>query len=319
MKKNLIFGDNLANEVTEEFFFKRRNLIKLGLFAPGLAIGNSSPSNQNGNFLETLNFKKTEHDLSPTTEFKDATTYNNFYEFGTRKSDPSKYAPKLLRTKPWAVDIEGLVSKPMRFDIEDLIKFSPLEERVYRLRCVEGWSMVIPWIGYSFKNILKIVQPLGSAKFVEFVSLADPKMMPGVGGFRPVLNWPYREALRLDEAFHPLTLLTFGAYGKTLLPQNGSPVRIIVPWKYGFKSPKSLVKIRFVEKMPITTWVQSSPHEYGFYSNVNPNVNHKRWSQASERKIGGGFFSKRQKTMIFNGYADSVASLYAGMDLKKFF
>ncbi|KKO66249.1 Sulfoxide reductase catalytic subunit YedY precursor [Janthinobacterium sp. KBS0711] len=254
--------------------------------------------------------------LDKQTAYKDATSYNNFYEFGTDKSDPAQNAGT-LRTRPWTVSIEGEVKKPMTLDLDALLKLAPLEERVYRLRCVEGWSMVIPWVGYSFSEIIKKVEPTGNAKYVEFITLADKKQMPGVGS--RVLQWPYTEGLRIDEANHPLALLTLGMYGETLPNQNGAPVRMVLPWKYGFKSAKSIVKIRFVKEQPRTSWNLSAPSEYGFYSNVNPNVDHPRWSQASERRIGeDGFLARKRKTLMFNGYND-VASLYAGMDLKKFF
>jgi sulfoxide reductase catalytic subunit YedY len=250
------------------------------------------------------------------TSFEDATHYNNFYEFGTDKSDPAQNA-HTLRPRPWTVQIEGEVKKPMTIDIDRLTKLAPLEERIYRLRCVEGWSMVIPWVGYSLSNLIRQVEPTGNAKYVEFVTLADKKQMPGVGS--RVLEWPYVEGLRMDEAMHPLTLLTVGMYGQVLPNQNGAPVRIVVPWKYGFKSAKSIVKIRFVRDQPRTAWNGIAPEEYGFYSNVNPNVDHPRWSQASERRIGeNGLFRPKRKTLMFNGY-DQVAPLYAGMDLKKFF
>lgn len=251
------------------------------------------------------------------TPYKDASTYNNFYEFGTDKADPAVNA-HTLKTTPWAVDIEGLVKKPGKLALEDLLKLSPMEERIYRLRCVEGWSMVIPWVGYSLAELIKKMEPLGSAKYVEFVTLADPKTMPFVGS--RVLDWPYVEGLRLDEAQHPLTLLTFGMYGEVLPNQSGAPVRLVVPWKYGFKSGKSIVKIRFTEKPPATAWNKAAANEYGFYSNVNPNVDHPRWSQATERRIGeDGLFAKKRKTLMFNGYEAQVGQLYAGMDLKKFF
>jgi sulfoxide reductase catalytic subunit YedY len=254
--------------------------------------------------------------LDKQTAFKDATTYNNFYEFGTDKSDPSQNAGT-LKPRPWSVTIEGEIKKPMTLDLDQLLKLAPLEERVYRLRCVEGWSMVIPWIGYSLSELIKKVEPTGNAKYVEFVSLADRKQMPGVGS--RVLTWPYVEGLRMDEAMHPLALLTLGMYGDVLPNQNGAPVRIVTPWKYGFKSAKSIVKIRFVKEQPRTAWNIAAPSEYGFYSNVNPEVDHPRWSQASERRIGeDGFLARKRKTLMFNGYAD-VAPLYAGMDLKKFF
>jgi len=254
-------------------------------------------------------------DLTP---MKDVTGYNNFYEFGTDKRAPAENA-STLQTRPWTITVEGLVKKPMTFDIDALLKLAPMEQRVYRLRCVEGWSMVIPWDGYPLSSLLSKVEPLGSAKYVEFVSLADRKQMPGVNS--PILDWPYREGLRLDEAMNPLTLLTFGLYGEVLPKQNGAPVRVVVPWKYGFKSAKSIVKIRFTEEMPITSWYKYAPSEYGFYSNVNPAVDHPRWSQASERRIGDpkGLFAPKIKTQMFNGYGDQVAGMYTGMDLKKFY
>jgi sulfoxide reductase catalytic subunit YedY len=254
--------------------------------------------------------------MDKQTSYKDATTYNNFYEFGTDKSDPAQYAGS-LRSRPWTVAIEGEVRKPMALGIDDLLKLAPLEERVYRHRCVEGWSMVVPWIGYSLSNLIRKVEPTGNAKYVEFISLADKKQMPGVSS--PVLEWPYVEGLRMDEANHPLALLTFGMYGEVLPNQNGAPVRMVLPWKYGFKSAKSIVKIRFVKDQPRTAWNLAAPQEYGFFSNVNPEVDHPRWSQATERRIGeDGFFAKKRKTLMFNGYSE-VASLYTGMDLKKFF
>ena len=256
--------------------------------------------------------------MEKQTDYADATSYNNYYEFGTDKSDPARNA-HTLQVRPWSVEVGGLVNKPRTFAIDDLLKLSPQQERIYRLRCVEGWSMVIPWIGYSLSELIRQVEPQGGAKFVEFVTLADPKTMPFVGS--RVLEWPYVEGLRMDEAMHPLTLLAFGMYGETLPKQNGAPVRLVVPWKYGFKSAKSLVKIRFVEQQPQTAWNKAAAQEYGFYSNVNPNVDHPRWSQATERRIGeaGGLFAKRRKTLMFNGYEEQVGQLYAGMDLKKNF
>ena len=255
--------------------------------------------------------------MDKVTDYKDATTYNNFYEFGTDKADPAKNAHTLV-TKPWSVAVEGLVKQPKTYTLEDLMKFSSQEERIYRLRCVEGWSMVIPWTGYSLSELIKKVEPLGSAKYVEFITQADPKTMPFVGS--RVLEWPYVEALRMDEAMHPLALLTFGMYGEMLPNQSGAPVRMVLPWKYGFKSGKSIVKIRFTDKEPRTAWNKAAAQEYGFYSNVNPGVDHPRWSQATERRIGeDGLFAKKRKTLIFNGYEAQVGQLYAGMDLKKFF
>lgn len=253
--------------------------------------------------------------MDKVTEYKDASTYNNFYEFGTDKADPAKNA-HTLKTTPWTVEVDGLVKKPAKYALEDLLKLSAQEERIYRLRCVEGWSMVIPWVGYSMSELIKKVEPLGNAKYVEFITQADPKTMPFVGS--RVLDWPYVEALRLDEAMNPLTLLTFGMYGEMLPNQNGAPVRLVVPWKYGFKSGKSLVRIRFTDKEPKTAWNKAAANEYGFYSNVNPTVDHPRWSQATERRIGeDGLFAKKRKTLMFNGYEAQVGQLYAGMDLKK--
>lgn len=255
--------------------------------------------------------------MEKVTDYKDASTYNNFYEFGTDKSDPAKNAHTLV-TRPWTVAVEGLVKQPKTWAIEDLIKLSAQEERIYRLRCVEGWSMVVPWVGYSLAELIKKVEPLGNAKYVEFITQADPKTMPFVGS--RVLDWPYVEALRMDEAMNPLTLLTFGMYGEVLPNQSGAPVRLVVPWKYGFKSGKSIVRIRFTDKEPRTAWNKAAANEYGFYSNVNPSVDHPRWSQATERRIGeDGLFAKKRKTLMFNGYEAQVGQLYAGMDLKKFF
>ncbi|MFP8834618.1 protein-methionine-sulfoxide reductase catalytic subunit MsrP [Hydrogenophaga sp. XSHU_21] len=252
------------------------------------------------------------------TSYEDASTYNNFYEFGTDKSDPARYA-KTLKPTPWTVQVEGLVNKPGRFDLDALLKLAPMEERTYRLRCVEGWSMVIPWVGYSLSELVRRVEPQGSAKYVEFITLADEKQMPGLRS--NVLEWPYVEGLRMDEAMHPLTLLAFGMYGEVLPNQNGAPLRLMVPWKYGFKSGKSIVKIRFTEQQPKTSWNVAAPQEYGFFSNVNPQVSHPRWSQATERRIGeeGGLFAKKRQTLMFNGYEPQVGQLYAGMDLRKFF
>jgi len=255
--------------------------------------------------------------MEKLTPYGDATSYNNFYEFGTDKSDPARNA-HTLKTRPWTVAIEGEVKKPKTYDIEELLKLAPMEERVYRLRCVEGWSMVVPWVGYSLAELIKRVEPTGNAKYVEFVTLADAKTMPYVGS--RVLEWPYVEGLRMDEAMHPLTLLTFGLYGEVLPNQNGAPMRMVLPWKYGFKSAKSIVKIRFVEKQPTTSWEAAARQEYGFYSNVNPKVDHPRWSQATERRIGeDGLLAKKRPTLMFNGYEAQVGQLYAGMDLAKNF
>jgi methionine sulfoxide reductase catalytic subunit len=255
--------------------------------------------------------------LDKPTAYSDVTTYNNYYEFGTDKAEPAKTA-HTLRPRPWTVAIEGLVKTPKVLDLDSLMRLSPMQERIYRLRCVEGWSMVVPWVGYSLSELIRHAEPLESAKYVEFISLADPKQMPGLGS--RVLAWPYVEGLRLDEAMHPLTLLAFGLYGEVLPNQNGAPLRLVVPWKYGFKSGKSIVKIRFTDKQPLTSWNQSAPSEYGFFSNVNPSVAHPRWDQGKERRIGDdGLFAKKRTTQMFNGYEAQVGQLYAGMDLKKFF
>jgi sulfoxide reductase catalytic subunit YedY len=312
-----------ASEITpQEVYESRRKFIKS--IAAGAVVGSSLWEMANREaFAQAPGARKLAAKLNPAysaldkqTSFKDASTYNNFYEFGTDKADPAETA-HTLRTNPWSVTIEGEVKKPMVLDIDTLTKLAPLEERVYRLRCVEGWSMVIPWVGYSLSELIKKVEPTSNAKYVEFISLADPRQMPGIGS--RVLNWPYTEGLRIDEANHPLALLAFGMYGQVLPNQNGAPVRLVTPWKYGFKSAKSIVKIRFVKDQPRTSWNVSAPSEYGFYSNVNPDVDHPRWSQGSERRIGeDGFLNKKRKTLMFNGYGD-VASLYSGMDLKKYF
>jgi methionine sulfoxide reductase catalytic subunit len=255
--------------------------------------------------------------MDKITPRQDATSYNNFYEFGTDKADPARNA-HTLKTRPWTVAVEGAIGKPRVYGIDELLKLSAMEERIYRLRCVEGWSMVIPWVGWSLAALIKQVEPTANAKYVEFHTLADPKTMPFVGS--RVLDWPYVEALRLDEAMNPLTLMAFGMYGEVLPNQNGAPLRLVVPWKYGFKSAKSIVKIRFVEQQPKTAWVKAAAQEYGFYSNVNPKVDHPRWSQATERRIGeDGIFNKKRPTLMFNGYEAQVGQLYAGMDLAKNF
>ena len=251
--------------------------------------------------------------LEQPTPYRHVTGYNNFVEFGDGKEAPAERAHR-LRTRPWTVSIDGLVRKPATIAIEDILKLAPLEDRVYRLRCVEGWSMVVPWVGFSLSALLKQVEPLGSAKFVEFESVVQPDTQPGVRF--PLLDWPYKEALRLDEAMHPLTLAAVGLYGEVLPNQNGAPIRLVVPWKYGFKSAKSIVHIRFTETEPVTSWNKLQPDEYGFYANVNPEVSHPRWSQARERRLGDFF---RRPTLMFNGYADQVGQLYAGMDLRKFY
>ena len=316
-----------ASEITPRDVFEQRRLLiraaAAGTFGAALmpwfarqALA-STPKASATKLAATSNPQFTLTELP--TPYKAATTYNNFYEFGTDKADPARHAHTLV-TRPWTISVDGLVKKPRTYDIDALLALAPLEERIYRLRCVEGWSMVIPWIGMPLAELIRRVEPAGSARYVEFTSLADKKQMPGLAV--PVLDWPYVEGLRLDEAMHPLTLLTFGLYGEVLPKQNGAPVRIVVPWKYGFKSAKSIVRIRFTENEPKTSWNLAAPQEYGFYANVNPAVDHPRWSQASERRIGESsnvLFPPKRKTLPFNGYADQVAALYAGMDLRKFF
>ncbi len=252
------------------------------------------------------------------TPFSAATSYNNFYEFGTAKSDPARYASRLV-VEPWSVLIDGEVEKPQSFSLEELVRPHQLVERIYRLRCVEGWSMVIPWLGFPLANLLKQVRPTSKAKYVRFETAVQPESMPGVRSGFSLIDWPYIEALRMDEAMHPLTILAVGMYGRVLANQNGAPLRLVVPWKYGFKSIKSIVKISLVEDRPVTTWEKIAPEEYGFYANVNPQVDHPRWSQAQERRLPAGLFSQNViSTALFNGYAD-VAPLYAGMDLRKYY
>ena len=316
---------DLPSDITpQSAYLNRRQWVQqsvaLGLLS-GVGQAWAHPSVVAPGKLPALASKHTDLDGATATDvptaYTYASTYNNFYEFGTDKADPMRNA-HTLKTKPWTLEIEGLVKKPLRLGLEEVMKLGAMEERIYRMRCVEGWSMVIPWIGFSLATLIKHADPLGSAKFVEFVTLADPKTMPFVGS--RVLEWPYVEGLRLDEAMHPLTMLTFGMYGEILPNQSGAPLRLVVPWKYGFKNAKSLVKIRFTEKQPATAWNKAAAQEYGFYSNVNPNVDHPRWSQATERRIGeDGLFNKKRKTLMFNGYESQVASLYSGMDLSKNF
>ena len=296
------------SEITsEKVFNKRRKFIK----SVGLGLGSLTLSS-----MSLLNNAHSLENNSELTSYKDITTYNNYYEFGTGKGDPYKNSQE-FKVKPWNVSIEGEVEKPITLSADEILSLYPSEERVYRLRCVEGWSMVIPWMGFSLSKLLNKVSIKTEAKFVEFESVYDPEQMKGQR--YPVLNWPYREGLRIDEAMHPLTTVVTGLYEKTLPNQNGAPLRIFVPWKYGFKSAKAIVKIKLVKKMPTSSWMRASPREYGFYSNVNPNVSHPRWSQASERVVGGSLLSPRVETQIFNGYGDEVANLYSGMDLKKYF
>ena len=332
MKRSLPGTPIAASEITPRAIFEeRRTLIRAaaaGVFGAALApwfarsaFAQAAASNSGASAGPAKLAAKSNPQYllkDKLTRYKDATTYNNFYEFGTDKADPAVHAQTLI-TRPWTVAVEGHVKNPKTYDIDELMKLAPLEERVYRLRCVEGWSMVIPWIGVPLAQLIRRLEPTAGAKYVEFITLADQKQMPGVSV--PVLAWPYLEGLRLDEAMNPLTLLAFGLYGEVLPKQNGAPVRLIVPWKYGFKSAKSIVRIRFTETEPKTSWHVAAPSEYGFYANVNPAVDHPRWSQAKEYRIGesGDLFSPKVKTLPFNGYAEQVASLYTGMDLKTFF
>lgn len=307
-----------SSEITDaRLYARRREFIKLaGLAGVGLALGSMPLSGQGGGGtlakLEGVRkgpFGTTE----PPTAYGDITSYNNFYEFATDKSSPAQLAGS-LKTRPWTIKVDGECARPADYAIDDFIKPNVLEERVYRMRCVEGWSMVIPWVGFPLSNIISRAEPTSSAKFVEFTTLNDSRQMPGVRS--RVIDWPYVEGLRLDEAMHPLTILAVGLYGSVLPNQNGAPLRLVVPWKYGFKGIKSIVRIRFVERQPYASWQRQNPNEYGFYSNVNPTVDHPRWSQATERRIGEFF---KRKTLMFNGYADQVAGLYSGMDLRKNF
>ena len=295
------------SEITpEKIYNNRRSFIKsLGLGAGSIAMTS----------LPFVNGALANNDRK-ITSYKDITTYNNYYEFGTAKGDPYKNSQN-FKTKPWNISIEGEVEKPINVSMEEVSNMFVSEERILRLRCVEGWSMVIPWMGFSLSQLLSKVTLTSKAKYVEFESVYDPEQMKGQR--YPVLNWPYREGLRIDEAMHPLTTVVTGLYNKELPNQNGAPLRIFIPWKYGFKSAKGIVKIKLVEKMPTSSWMKASPREYGFYSNVNPDVSHPRWSQATERVIGNDIFAPRIKTLMFNGYGDEVANLYTGMDLKKYF
>jgi len=302
-------ADISPSEITppEIYRDRRRFMQGMGALAAGAALG-AAPDAEAG--VKLAGVRDSAYRLDDkNTPYKDVTTYNNFYEFGTGKGDPADRAGS-LKTRSWTVAVEGEVRRPQTWDIDALLKLAPLEERVYR----KGWSMVIPWVGLPLNELIRRAEPTGNAKYVEFITLNDPKQMPGQRS--RVLDWPYVEGLRLDEAMHPLTLLAVGLYGEVLPNQNGAPIRLVVPWKYGFKSAKSIVKIRFVEKQPVSSWMAALPREYGFYSNVNPQVDHPRWSQAKERRIGE--FLKRD-TLMFNGYGDQVASLYRGMDLKTFF
>ncbi len=314
-------ADVKSAEITPKEYYLNRRQFMLSASAMALSagaiLGGADLSEDSGmaHGAEKLaNVKKSPFSTNEKlNSFKDITSYNNFYELGTDKEDPAANA-KYLTTRPWTVAVEGEVKKAKTYDIEGLIKLAPLEERIYRMRCVEAWSMVIPWVGFPLSSLIKLAEPTGNAKFIQFVTLNDPKRLPGQK--LPILEWPYVEGLRMDEAMHPLTILSIGLYGEVLPAQNGAPIRIVVPWKYGFKSIKSIVKVRFVEKQPPATWNMMQPQEYGFYSNVNPEVDHPRWTQATERRIGE---FRRRKTLMFNGYGEQVAGLYSGMDLKKYY
>ncbi len=298
----------------EHLYISRRSLMAAGGAAlAATPLASPAAAGTDVTALSALRSRRTRSLKEALTPLAAVASYNNFYEFGLDKGDPARNA-HTLRPSPWTLAIGGMVARPLTLDVDRLIARLPLEERVYRLRCVEGWSMVIPWIGVPLSAVLSEAQPLGSARFVRFTTLADRAQMPGLAS--PVLDWPYREGLRIDEAMHPLTLLAVGLYGRVLPNQNGAPVRVVVPWKYGFKSAKSIVRIDLVGNQPLTSWVQAAPREYGFYSNVNPNVPHPRWSQARERRIGE---IRRRDTQMFNGYGEEVAALYRGMDLTRFF
>lgn len=318
MKINKNKIDIPSSEITSESaYINRRKLIQsVGLFSLGLGLTESSL----GQIQETQLLKTMRNEKFSTTEapnsYSDITTYNNFYEFGMQKSDPYMNSG-MFEPKPWSVEVSGQVNLTGTFDLEDLIDFNKLEERIYRLRCVEAWSMVVPWVGIPLSSIIKRFEPLSSAKYVSFETVYRPEEMPGQK--RRILRWPYKEGLTIKEAMHPLTLIAVGIYGKELPNQNGAPMRLVVPWKYGFKSIKSINKIHFQERQPKTSWNISAPQEYGFYANVNPLVDHPRWSQARERRIGTGFFGAKQPTLPFNGYAEEVADLYTGLDLRKYY
>ena len=313
-----------ASQITDEPVYRdRRRLLAAFAASPLLATlpgcAEAEPPPPPKTTISAADAKAGFSTREELTRYEDITTYNNFYEFGTDKGDPSR-AAKTLRTSPWTVAVEGECAKPGRIGLEDLLRGLAPQERVYRLRCVEGWSMVIPWLGVPLGEVLRRFEPTSKARYVAFTTLADPKQMPGMR-YRSI-NWPYREGLRIDEAMHPLSLLATGLYGEPLPQQNGAPLRLVVPWKYGFKSIKSIVSIRFVEKMPETAWHDLQPSEYGFFSNVNPDVDHPRWSQKTERRIAGSkskLFAERIPTRPFNGYAEQVASMYAGMDLRKWY
>jgi len=318
-------ADVRFSEITDENVYRERRRFLQQAAAAGLLLAPGLNAWAEDARQKLANVKKGSYStVEKLTSYRDVTSYNNFYEFGTDKSDPADNA-KNFKTRPWTIAVEGDVKRPAVYQLEDFIKPYALEERVYRLRCVEAWSMVVPWVGFSLNEVIKRAEPTARAKYVQFTTLLDPERMPGQrGGFLGAgLDWPYVEGLRLDEAMHPLTIFAVGLYGEVLPNQNGAPLRLVVPWKYGFKSIKSIVKMTFMEKEPATTWNKSSPREYGFYSNVNPDVDHPRWSQAHETRVGEDSLltrlTRKRKTLPFNGYAEQVASLYTGMDLKKFF
>lgn len=311
-------SDIRSSEITDKkLYLRRREFIQAAaMTAVGAAAGTVGAGPADAiplwSRVKIPTFQKTQHGSGEKpNSYQDITTYNNYYEFGTEKDDPANAAGS-LKIRPWTVRVEGLVNKPADYQLDDLIKPYALEERIYRMRCVEAWSMVIPWVGFPLASLLKAVAPKTTAKFVAFTTLYNPRQMPGQR--RDVLQWPYTEGLRLDEAMHPLTILAVGLYGEYLPNQNGAPLRLVVPWKYGFKGIKSIVRIRLTDRQPMNSWQLSAPNEYGFYSNVNPSVDHPRWSQARERRIGEFF---KRPTLMFNGYGDQVASLYSGMDLKR--
>jgi sulfoxide reductase catalytic subunit YedY len=318
MRKKSDSSKVLPSEITPyRHYLSRRSLIAGGLSLVA-AHGMSGFARKAFGQAAALTYvRNSAYSVTETpNSYQDISTYNNYYEFGTDKSDPSKNAQK-FRTRPWNVSISGEAEVTGTFALEDILKPHPLEERVYRLRCVEAWSMVVPWIGFPLGDLLKRFKPTSNAKFVEFTTLYDPQQMPGQRV--PVLGWPYVEGLRMDEAMHPLTLMAVGLYGKVLPNQNGAPLRLIVPWKYGFKGIKAIVSIKFTQRAPRTTWAGAASNEYGFFANVNPEVDHPRWSQATERHIGANAFGPRRPTLPFNGYAAQVAGLYAGMDLRKYY
>ncbi len=320
--KNASKQDIKSSEITPEAdylnrreFIRQSGILAGAAWAGGLSLSAQASSSDYGKDFPGL--IKTPYGKGENlTSYKDATTYNNFYEFGTGKKDPAQNAQH-FKTDPWSITVEGEAAKTGTFNLEDILKHAQIEERIYRFRCVEAWSMVVPWVGFSLADMLKRFEPTSKAKYVEFETLHDPEQMPGQR--RRVLDWPYRDGLRMDEAMHPLSFMATGIYGRHMPNQNGAPIRLVVPWKYGFKNIKSIVKIKFTEHQPVCTWNVTAPGEYGFYSNVNPEVDHPRWSQKTERRLGSNFWEPKIDTEIFNGYGEEVAHLYKDMDLKKYF